>query len=876
MKKIFATTLLLCSLFVGCQTDNLDENGKVTIANGKTIVKVSTPDTRTYLGEKVGDTYPVYWNDDDKICINYNLSSKITIDPNNPASAEFEFDAVLDYPFYISHFRAPSNINWDSDASWYDESLAVIISPKQAEEVANSFQQGYAPLYGIVEKSGDPVKLHHLGGILRFSVKAGEEAKTLSTITIKSGSGAPIAGGYIINPIYLDMVKREGTDITELDFNLSDGCLTPYAAIYPQVKGFNTDYITYSCDTSKPLSASKERVFYIVVPDGLSDLCYIELAATDGEKMLCAWNAKNIKAGVVKEFSTLTFKAGGIEDLVFLQEMDSEQVEELEFDDIFGYVKDINGNPIAGVAVSDGLLVTTTDEKGYYKMSPSSDSSHIFITLPAEYEVPVNEYGQPCFYQKYPGKQEYSFTLTPLSNGKEQKFALFAIADPQIWEEYGFNRLRNEAIPGIAKHRAEVAQSMPCYGITLGDIISTNPSKNGDASEYREPLREQFSKAKVGMPVFHVMGNHDNNYSYHGGGIDPQPDKYNSTWQIKMQRDHEAVFGPANYSFDRGDIHIVGMRNVEYYISSGGEYTSRLGFSNQQIEWLRQDLELVPKDKMVVFCAHIQFVGKESESADKVLELLSPFKEVHLLTGHSHINHNHEHDYTTAGGKKIYEHNVSALCGSWWDSNITMDGTPVGYQVFVGENDTFSDWYYMGYTNKMDSRSHQMRLYRGDAITGGKKSGSDTYGVKGYYKFNFESDILLANVYNADSNWKVEVYEDGVYSGEMILIPNNPRPYHDNQPNTSSVGIDGNGSFEAPYYSTLTNISSDMHFTGLYLGILGKKDKNYNTYANCYHMYKYRLKSPNAKIMVKAIDRFGNVYTETNITAGTDYSITGL
>ena len=67
-----------------------------------------------------------------------------------------------------------------------------------------------------------------------------------------------------------------------------------------------------------------------------------------------------------------------------------------------------------------------------------------------------------------------------------------------------------------------------------------------------------------------------------------------------------------------------------------------------------------------------------------------------------------------------------------------------------------------------------------------------------------------------------------------------------------------------------------MHFTGLYLGILGKKDKNYNTYANCYHMYKYRLKSPNAKIMVKAIDRFGNVYTETNITAGTDYSITGL
>ena len=91
-----------------------------------------------------------------------------------------------------------------------------------------------------------------------------------------------------------------------------------------------------------------------------------------------------------------------------------------------------------------------------------------------------------------------------------------------------------------------------------------------------------------------------------------------------------------------------------------------------------------------------------------------------------------------------------------------MDGTPVGYQVLISDEVTFSDWYYMGFTKGMNTRSHQMRLYRGDAITGGKKSGSDTYGVKGYYKFNFESDILLANVYNADSNWKVEVYEDGV------------------------------------------------------------------------------------------------------------------
>ena len=867
MKRFIPFTLLLCTLFFGCQTDFADSRGgELTAANGKSVVKVSTSVTRTCLGEKRGDTYPVYWSEDDKICINDRVSSKIVIDPSNPASAEFEFDAELEYPLYISHCRTPL-LSISDKAEWVGSSTITSINTEQSEAVADSFQSGYAPMYAIAENGGRPIALQHLAAILRLSAKADERAKTLSTITIRSSSGATLSGLYIINDIANRLYTKD--ELCQQGITLSNNRLTPYIK--------SADHIVYSCDTSKPLSTTEERAFYIVVPEGSHGVCYIEIETTDGEKMLCAWNAASVKAGIVKEFATLTFKAGGLDDVVFLKELESEQVDELEFEEIFGYVKDSSGNPIAGVAVSDGLSVISTDENGYYQMSPSSDSSHIFITIPAEYEVAVNEYGQPCFYQKYPGKQQYDFTLTPLVGGKEERFALFAIADPQIWDENGFNRLKNEAIPGIAAHCAEMAQTTPCYGITLGDIISTNFSSGGNASAYREPLREQFSKEKVGMPVFQIMGNHDGNYSYHKGGIDPVADRYNSTWQIKMQRDHEAVFGPANYSFDRGDVHIVGMRNIEYYISSSNEYTSRIGFSKQQIEWLRQDLALVPKEKMVVLCAHIQFIDKDSDSANAILKLLTPFKEAHILTGHTHINHNFEHNYTTAGGTKIYEHNVSALCGSWWDSNITMDGTPVGYQVFIGEGDSFSDWYYMGYTSHMDTRSHQMRLYRGNDITGGKKSGTDKYGVKGYYRFNFDEDILLANIYNADKSWSVEVYEDGTYSGDMELIANNVRPYHTNNPNTTNSNIGGDGSFEAPYYSLLTqDISSDMHFAGLYLGILGKQDCKYNTYGTCHHMYKYRLKNPKATIMVKATDRFGNVYTETEITKGTDYSVTGL
>ena len=862
--RFILSFLVVTLALASCQTENAIDNtgGDIIVANGKTILRVTMPETRTYLGEKQSDSYPVYWDKDDQLCVNDVLSSSITIDPNNPASAEFVFDKELELPYYISYTDAP-DLGFESRSS-----KAVFFNNRQQESLENSFQPKSAPMFGIVKSASEGIKLQHLAGVLRFSVKASDNATTLQSITIRTESGSPLSGDYFINPIIREMYDEEVLEGS----TLSEGNLTAYNTFLGAAY-YNSDNIVYSCNTSKPLSTSQNRDFFVTIPEGSHGLCYIELETTTGKKMLCAWNANDVKGGIVKEFSTITFKEGGLDNLVMLNELESEDAgEQLEFRHIFGYVKDNSGNPIEGVAVSDGFTVITTDKNGYFAMEPSRDTYYIFISVPAEYEIPMDNQGHPAFYQKFPGKQQYNFTLTPLAGGKESKFSLFAMADPQIYDDHGLNRLKNEAVPGIAAHSAEIAASMPCYGITLGDIISTNFSKSGNASKYREPLHKLFAKSVIGIPVFQVMGNHDANYAYHAGGIDPQPDRYNSTWQIKMQRDHEAIFGPANYSFNRGDAHIIGMRNIEYSFNSSNEYSANIGFLAEQIEWLRQDLAVVPKDKLIIFCAHIPLFRKEAESINSVLELLSQFDNVHILTGHQHINQNYEHD---VNGKRIYEHNVSAVCGSWWASNITMDGTPIGYQVFTCEDNNFSDWYYMGYTKGMNTRSHQMRLYRGDDITGGAKSGSDSYGVKGYYKFNYDADVLLANIYNADSAWKVEVYEDGTYSGEMTLIPNNERPYHDNKQNTATEGIGGDGSLATPYYSTILDISSDMHFVGLYLGILGKKDNNYNTYGHCYHMYKYRLKNPNAEIMVKATDCFGNVYTETKITKGTDYSITG-
>jgi hypothetical protein len=163
-----------------------------------------------------------------------------------------------------------------------------------------------------------------------------------------------------------------------------------------------------------------------------------------------------------------------------------------------------------------------------------------------------------------------------------------------------------------------------------------------------------------------------------------------------------------------------------------------------------------------------------------------------------------------------------------------------------------------------------MRLYRGNAITGAAAPADYTGNAKGYYKFNFADNVILANIYNADFNWTIEVYEDGVKTGNMTHI-------------TNAVGVSyrnksGGGTQANPYYINYTDSSLDLYAQGLFVGILGRirsdgVTPSSGTWQRCYHMYKYTLKNKNAqKIEVVATYPFGNVYRESNFQNGTDYT----
>ena len=541
---------------------------------------------------------------------------------------------------------------------------------------------------------------------------------------------------------------------------------------------------------------------------------------------------------------------------------------------VYGYTYDkTSGKPIGGVAVSDGYSVVATDASGFYMLKPSTDTWHIYYSVPANCKVKTFQHG-PKFYERYNKDiKEYSFELELLPGSKkEEKFALLTFADPQVSSESGLKRFKNEAIPAI---KAFVkASDIPCYGITLGDVISTSStdadhygttnSTRGDATSYMEKMREAMRPNTVGFPIFQVMGNHDCNYF--GLSCPLEPDATSSNYQLKAQRDFESTFGPINYSFNRGDVHIIGMRDI-YYKKNTTTRDYATGFIQSQYEWLKQDLALVPKDKMVVLCVHIPLFGSVTKSGEsghyvkEVHQLLNQYKEAHVISGHTHYQRNYIHT-----SYDIYEHNMGTVCGTWWSSNVCGDGTPNGYGVFVGEGNTFSDWYYMGYNEGMNTRDYQLRLYRGNAITGAARQSTakDPNGT-GYYSFNFADNVILANVFNADDNWKVEVYEDGVKTGNMKRITNS---------STSFDKLVGNYTMDDPrQIKDGTTAPYDMWTVGIQVGELNRVGSN-GSWVYCYHLYQYTLKNADAqKIEVVAIDPFGNQYKSDKFVDYRDNSI---
>ncbi len=400
--------------------------------------------------------------------------------------------------------------------------------------------------------------------------------------------------------------------------------------------------------------------------------------------------------------------------------------------------KDSNEPGISGVAVSNGVDVVLTDKDGKYQI-PVSNDAIIFVIKPGEYKYPVNEFMLPQFYyihkpegspeQEYPGVKPTgalpkSIDFGLLTGNDSEKFRIVVFSDPQTYslDEIGYyDKGIVEELIGV-----EAAE----FGITLGDIV-------GDRLDFFEPINKATSR--IGLPWFHVMGNHDINFD--------------ADSQLSADETFSSVFGPANYAFNQGKVHFVVLDNV-FYPNTYNDKRYVGGFREDQFLFVKNTLEHVPNDHLVVISTHIPLFNEYpfgetfiDEHLVRLFEILEDRPYTLSLSGHTHTQRHH---YFTEEDGWLHEHphhhyNVATASGDWWsgkkDENgipdaVMRDGSPKGYTFINFDGNTYTyDFKAAGH-----SEDYKMRLYGPKLVP---------------YNFRYRGEFFV-NFFQGSENCKVE------------------------------------------------------------------------------------------------------------------------
>lgn len=385
-----------------------------------------------------------------------------------------------------------------------------------------------------------------------------------------------------------------------------------------------------------------------------------------------------------------------------------------------GVVTDMEKQPIAGVVVTDGVNFTQTDEKGRYQLlSDPAQSKFVYLSVPADYKAVVEKALPVGYYARIDAgekKNRHDFRLVKREQ-PVRDFTFIAISDPQARNEKQLSRFVSETLPDL-KETLKQTSGQEAYGMVLGDIV-------WDVMPLFAPYKEAISD--LDMTMYHVIGNHDFDLQYAALSQAKNRDEYGE----HVFGDN---FGPTDYSFNVGEVHIVAMKDIDYQ----GAKKYKEQFTPEQLEWLKKDLSYVKPGTMVLLNLHAPTAnstakgGGNARNAEQLFEILKDYK-AHIFAGHMHF---YENRIVTPN---IYEHNIGAACGAWWAGHVNRCGAPNGYLVVKVNGDDVS-WQYKATGRPSD---YQFRVY---------KPG----------EFKSQPKYLVVNVWDYDPAWKLSYYEDGV------------------------------------------------------------------------------------------------------------------
>lgn len=370
---------------------------------------------------------------------------------------------------------------------------------------------------------------------------------------------------------------------------------------------------------------------------------------------------------------------------------------------------------IAGVVVTDGTNFTVTDESGSYSLPYNSSATHVYISSPAGYTVPVVN-SVPQFYIK-PGrasKSNVNFNLLKL-DVSDQKHYFVAIGDPQVRNEAELNKLK--PILDYLKTDIEAGHLNPVHLMIPGDVVFDTPNMHTLSKTYY---------TSVGQPVYYAIGNHDHIQNK----TQPASDSYDK----KASETYISHYGPTYYSFNRGQAHYIVLDNIFYRGGPDTEYSTKI--TQEQLDWVKKDLSYVSKDKILIIMGHSPSKSRALSvygNYSSLFALCAGYKDVHIISGHTHYNS------VMFDGSGITDHIIGAACGGWWEGPVCPDGTYMGYKIFEIDGTTVK-WKYRAYLFP----DKQFTVY---------KPGPRASDLR-------PAQELLVNVWDWDTRWSVSWSED--------------------------------------------------------------------------------------------------------------------
>ena len=251
----------------------------------------------------------------------------------------------------------------------------------------------------------------------------------------------------------------------------------------------------------------------------------------------------------------------------------------------------------------------------------------------------------------------------------------------------------HSAIKGFQQAIDTINVIHPDFVLTGGDLVMDVLDQSYGRSDSLYNLYEEVSKG-FHMPVYNTVGNHEV-YGWHRqeDGIGEHTEFGKGMYEQRLGRRY--------YSFDHKGWHFMVLDAI--FRGEEGHYIGKI--DQEQINWLKEDLEKTGKKTPIVISVHIPFITAKTQLTDGSLapnppslvignarEVLLNFREYNLklvLQGHLHfledIHVNNQVHFITAG----------AVSGMWWN-NTPESPTEEGFLLVHVKGDDLK-WEYVDY-----------------------------------------------------------------------------------------------------------------------------------------------------------------------------------